>query len=93
VSGYEIVAVNFTVPALGVTTGEAVCPSGKKVLGGGFNVNVELDVFQSLPDISGGGKWTEPGVLEFLELGPRPVPDRLADAASAPNAGGEGAPA
>ena len=42
-SGYEIVNTLGTLPMNGTTSVVATCPSGKRVLGGGYVVPSELD--------------------------------------------------
>lgn len=49
VSGHEVVSQRFTFsPLMSSVTGGAICPSGKKVLGGGF------DIPPVIPDITAG---------------------------------------
>ena len=44
ITGHEIVENRVVVPAGAVAKVRAVCPSGKKVLGGGFDVEIPHDV-------------------------------------------------
>jgi hypothetical protein len=44
VTGHEIVQNRVAVPAGAVAKVRAVCPSGKKVLGGGFDIEIPQDV-------------------------------------------------
>ena len=44
VTGHEIVQNRAVVPAGAVAKVKVVCPSGKKVLGGGFNIETPDDV-------------------------------------------------
>jgi len=44
ITGHEIVQNRVAVPAGAVAKVRAVCPSGKKVVGGGFDVEIPQDV-------------------------------------------------
>jgi hypothetical protein len=44
ITGHEIVQNHVVVPAGAVAKVKAVCPGGKKVLGGGFNTEIPEDV-------------------------------------------------
>ncbi len=44
ITGHEIVQNRVAVPAGAVAKVRAVCPSGKKVLGGGFDIEIPQDV-------------------------------------------------
>lgn len=44
ITGHEIVQNRVVVPAGAVAKVKAVCPGGKKVLGGGFNIEIPEDV-------------------------------------------------
>jgi hypothetical protein len=64
VSAYEIVSHKESVAAGATASVKAVCPTGKKVLGGGFNVETPTDVkvFASEPSDGAGNvndhQWT-----------------------------------
>jgi len=56
ITGHEIVQNRVVVPAGAVAKVRAVCPSGKKVLGGGFDMEIpqDLRVYASDPGDSQG---------------------------------------
>lgn len=59
VSGYEYVVVGVTVPKLGTAQQDAVCPSGKRAVGGGMSSSsfAVARVLESAPMNDGRG-WT-----------------------------------
>ncbi|SEK66792.1 hypothetical protein [Nitrosovibrio tenuis] len=54
VTGHEIMQNRVVVPAGAVAKVKVVCPSGKKVLGGGFNIEIPEDVKVYASDPSDG---------------------------------------
>jgi hypothetical protein len=56
ISGYEVVTANVDVGGFGSTATEAVCPAGKKVLGGGVWTHHSL-VSRSAPTPDLSGSW------------------------------------
>lgn len=54
VTGHEIVQNRVVVPAGAVAKVKVICPSGKKVMGGGFDIEVPEDVKVYASDPSDG---------------------------------------
>jgi len=61
ITGHEIVENRVVVPAGAVAKVRAVCPSGKKVLGGGFDMEIPQDL-----RVYASGSGRQPG--EYCQL-------------------------
>ena len=55
VSGYELVTTSTPLPADGYAHGMTYCPTGKKVVGGGYSTGVQLTTTQPFPLTNGSG--------------------------------------